>query len=657
MLLYSALGLILFFIVLGLLVYHRINTGDSSSYPNNYEIYSKLPFNQSSYYPINQPDPSRLYQPIATWMGRLILPTQEQRQTIRGVLFEVNHADHSHQNLVGKVVNLRWNNDSDLQAYVQTVTKDVCFTEQTAKSKNQGNLHPDRLNNWRKVDPLESLAGARPDDNVMVMLKSPIVVEPRDSELSAKTRPSGNGLDQCDRPTIILTQEPVQITGCFYGLVTIVEPKSKGSDQFLVRHFNPTSRQFDESEEIIRIPQVPADRCGVFRSKNRGIEKSPLNPTGWYIYGAKDADGIFVVQAIAPRAILRVQPDEVLLGKKAGIDYLNKKYWKNTAAQKGKAKTVLLDPTANQINEAISRWREGDRAIVLHIFGGIGGRKAEPAPLGLVTGHFAYGVARVVRVSGVEEELGFPKETRLTDELRFDIEYFQVYGHNPDGFVAGTMHWSSYMGDLQRGWLGNRPISDILIKLDAVTEDYDFDGITVSPLGEFTRQLKIMMARYRIGDGTGAAIVKPAASCVQDSNQALYVTIKRIEQVIESNPQIQNWLQRHPDHPQTRRFDRLVRLGRSLERQLVPLGIVRSDWWENAQTLAGTRPEGNILNSFSTTVASWRTVLPRRAHDEIAAIFLKHGASLWLIRTNQVGGFDPDIEPCAPTALFGHRSH
>ncbi len=461
----------------------------------------------------------------------------------------------------------------------------------------------------------------------MVMLPEPIVVQEQDS----------------NRPTLIFKQEPIQITGRFYGLVTIASPKTKGSDRVLVRHYNPTSKQFDGSQETIRIPQVPADRGGVFRSTNNDIEKSPLNPTGWYIYGAKDAEGIFVVQAIAPRALFRLQPDEVRLGKKAAISYINKRYWKDTEGQKSKAKTILLDPNVQRTNEAISRWREGDRAIVLHTFGGIGGKKAESAPLGVVTGHFVYGLAHVVR-------------DPLTQELRFDIKYLQVYAHNPDGIVAGTHHWSSYMGDLQRGWLGNRPVSDILVKLDAVTEDYNFDGIKLSPWNEFIRQMEIMMARYRIGDGTGAAIVKPATSCVQDSNQALYVTIKRIEAAIESNPRIQEWLQRHPDHPQTRRFEKLVELGRSLERQLVPLGIVRSDWQENAQTLAGTRRAENSFRNFLAALTTWRTVLPRRAHDEMAAIFLKHGASLWLLRTNQVGGFDPDITPRAPTALLGHRA-
>lgn len=188
-----------------------------------------------------------------------------------------------------------------------------------------------------------------------------------------------------------------------------------------------------------------------------------------------------------------------------------------------------------------------------------------------------------------------------------------------------------------------------------MTEDCNFGGIELSPLAEFTRQLNIMTARYRIGDGTGAASVNPATSCVQDSNQALYVTIRRIEAAVASNPQIQDWLRHHPQDAQTQRFQKLVKLGRSLQRQLTPLGIIRSDWENNAQYLAGTRPPDNLITTISAGITSWRTLLPRRAQDEIASLFLRNGAKLSIIRTNQIGGFDPNIEPLAPTAFFGHR--
>ncbi|GET37500.1 abortive infection protein [Microseira wollei NIES-4236] len=560
---------------------------------------------------------------MGVWTGRLILPAKELREIQdKTILFEVQKTDRFHDNLVGKTVNLKWSDKKEVQEYVQSVTLDVRFTQETKKSQKSGQLHPERLNNWKKVDPLESLAGARGQDDVIVMLKNPAVV----------SRDSG------EKVSLVIDREPVQVTARFYGLVTIIKRKKKDSDRFLVRHYNKSSKQFDDIPETIRIPQVPADRDGIPRSTNIKIESSPLNSQGWYIYGAKGADGIFVVQAIEPRAILRLKPDEVRLGLPAGKYYIKHKIWKNVAREKGTAKTVLLDPVAQKKTEAVGKWREGDRAIVIHTFGGIGGKKAEPTPLGMVTGHFSYGIARVVR-------------DRFTNELRFDIEYQQVYAHNPDGIIAGSIKWSSYMGDLWRGWLGTRPVCDIIVKLDAVTEDYNFDGIKLSPLGEFTRQLDIMMARYRIGDGTGAAIVTPATSCVQDSNFALYATIKQIQADIASNSQIQDWLQRHPNEPQTLRFQKLVELGRSLEKNLIPWRTVRSDWYYSTAELAGTRQPDSLILTLIKAITTWRTIMPRQAQDEIATILLKNGGSLWIIRTNQVGGFDPDIAPLATTAF------
>nr|WP_242040718.1 abortive infection protein [Coleofasciculus sp. FACHB-1120] len=619
----------------GIFIYYTLKNSANKNNISNYELYLKNQLNQANSYPVNNTISSSVYQPVSVWTGRLILLPKEQRQPGKSVLFEVYNAAPAHQNLVGKTVNLEWSRDAEVQRFVQAVTQDVKFIQATEDSKKTGNLHPERLNNWQNVDPLESLAGARPQDDVIVELKNPVVVTSKQKE----------------RPSLRIAQEPVQVTGRIYALVTIIKREKTDSvsaatpsDRFVVRHFNKKSKQFDGPLETIRIPQVPSDRNGITRSTNRGIENSPLNPAGWYIYGAKDAEGMLVTQAIEPRALMRLQPDEVRVNRKSAISYLKKELWKDTEGQKGTAKIVLLDPKSQQFNEAVSKWREGDRAIVLHTYGGIGGKNPETEPLGVVTGHFAYGIATVVR-------------DRFTDELRFDIEYRQVYAHNPDGIIAGTMKWSTYMGDLQRGWLGNRPVSDAIVKLDAVTQDYDFDGIQLSPMKEFMRQLDIMMARYRIGDGTGSSVVTPSTSCVQDANQALFVTIKQVEKQVASNPRIQEWLRRHPTDAQTLRFQQLVKLGRSLEKQLAPLGIIRSDWQENAENLAGTRTADGTLTTILKAATTWRTMLPRRAHDEIATILLNNGATLWVIRTNQVGGFNSDIVPRAPTALLGHRTN
>ncbi|NJN86421.1 MAG: hypothetical protein HC881_09055, partial [Leptolyngbyaceae cyanobacterium SL_7_1] len=77
-------------------------------------------------------------------------------------------------------------------------------------------------------------------------------------------------------------------------------------------------------------------------------------------------------------------------------------------------------------------------------------------------------------------------------------------------------------------------------------------------------------------------------------------------------------------------FRELVQLGRSLENQLLPLGIVRRDWRQNVQTLMGARPDPGWFSTTRAALTSWRSLLPRRAHDEVSAILLHHKATLCL---------------------------
>jgi predicted Abi (CAAX) family protease len=93
LLFYCFLGLSLVILGSGAFLYYQFLQAAGERHSTNYKIYSQAPFNQPSYYPLNQPISSRHYQPVGTWTGRLILPTKEQRQTVNGVLFEVHHAD------------------------------------------------------------------------------------------------------------------------------------------------------------------------------------------------------------------------------------------------------------------------------------------------------------------------------------------------------------------------------------------------------------------------------------------------------------------------------------------------------------------------------------------------------------------------------------
>lgn len=590
---------------------------------SNYELFERALFNQYSYYPLGQKINEELYQPIAPWMGRLILPAKEQREWVGGVFFEIHRADEANRHRIGQVVSLRWSDSERVQTYVKLVTKDVNFVEQVRVSKQQGNIHPDRLDGWEKVDPLESLAGARPLDDVIVKLDGPVEVE-------------DNG---DDRPRLYITREPVQITGRYYALVAIAG-RVEG-DLFLARHYNRESKKFDGPEERVYIPSVIADRNGVYPSSNRDLEKSRLNSSGWYVYGAKNREGYFVVQAIAPRTLLSVVPQKVISGQKATIDYINFKYWQNLKAQKGKVKTVLLQPqTPAEVTVPDMEWKEGDRALLMHLYGGIGGENADFAPMGLYFGHFAYGVAEVVREP-------------LSGELRFEIEYRQIYTHNTDGIISGRNGWSKYIGDRQFGWLGSRPIADLVIKFEPLTREYNFDGNKICPLDEILYELDIMAARYRIGDGTGITFVTPVNSCVQDSNQAMYWAVQRAIAKYTIDRLMVKWLKEHPKDEQTQNFLMLASAVKSLEKELTPMGVVRSDWEYNVPTL-GSFAEETPVQTLARIAASWPSLLPRLAADRITTIFLQLGADVLVMRATQVGGVDEAIEPIAPTD-FGWR--
>jgi predicted Abi (CAAX) family protease len=342
-----------------------------------------------------------------------------------------------------------------------------------------------------------------------------------------------------------------------------------------------------------------------------------------------------VVQAIAPRSLMQVECDRTIAGKEEVTQYLKKEVWSNLATQKGQISKACLNYETIQDRNAIA-WHEGKRALLVHVYGGIGGNKTEPAAKSpLYFGHFAYGIAKVVREP-------------LSNELRFEIVY-QIYTHNHNGLIAGSLHWSRYMGDRSFGWLGLRPVADTLIELDSFTGEYETaDGSKRSPLDEVIHQLEIMAARYRIGDGTGGTFVGPAYNCTQDSNQALYAALRQIARSLRSGSSVEDWKQEHPDRLQ--KLEQLEELSKDLKRLLLPWGTARADW-KNRSELLGSTLEDRPLQKIGRSLLSWRTILPRLTSDAVTQVFLRQGGSALVLRTNQVGGFDPDIEPVAPITL------
>ncbi len=581
--------------------------------PTNYDVFTRADFNRPEHYPLSQSINPTLYRPLASWMGRLILPAPAQRDAVSGVLFELHHAPAEHQALVGQVVYLRWATSREVQSRIWPVARDVYFTKTVEKSMAEGLVHPERLRRWQLVTPLESLAGARPRDDMLVMLRGPVRVTP----------PAG------DAPACLyIEREPGQITGRYYALVRFIAPQPGLAGIFRVAHYNRPAGQFTGPEELVRLPETIKDTAGLYRSTSHGIEQDPLNEAGWYIAGAKAADGTFVVQAIAPRALRWLQPQRTVTGVKESVRFIKKEVWKDTGAQKGKIASVLLNPPP----EGAAAWQEGDAALLVNSYGGIGGgREPYPYPGGLYFGHFSFGRAQVVREP-------------LADELQFGLEYFQVFSSNGDGLVPGVLHWTRYMGDRQFGYLGYRPVSDILLRLDCFTTPFQFADRQRSALDRLTSMLEGTLHLYRIGGGTGGVFFGMANNCTQDSNQMLFASIKDMDLIYQEHPLVRDLVQRQPE--EAARFERLLDLGRALRRVLSPFGGTRADWLYNLNLVGVTINESSFV-TILRGLSSWRTITPLWASNAVAEVFLEHGASAWVLRTNQVGNYDPDMLPKA----------
>jgi predicted Abi (CAAX) family protease len=584
---------------------------------SSYFRYIRDERNRPSYYPLDRhPDPA-LYRPVAKWAGRLILPPPEARNQVRGALIELHLVPDGFRHLIGATIRLRWVEQPSINVRYWGVTRPVIFSPGARQLAASGRLVPERLDGWNNVNPFESLAGFLPNDDMVVRLPEPVVIE---------EHPAGGG------PIAWLQTDPIQTTGRYYALVRFLGQADRKSDTFRVAHFNRATRDFDGAEDVVRLPEVVMAADGIRNAVTHQIELSPANTEGWYIFGAPDAEGAFVVQSYAPRGLFRLKPQRIVEGRSAGFEYLKPRAWKETDA-KGTFTTGLIVPDGASPEASLNDWRVGDRALIIHLFGVIGGPKGEAnARFPLCWGHSSYGVASVVHEP-------------LADEPAFDVTYHQVYVSGTDGVVPCTQHYSRYSGDRQFGFLGVRPIQDILIKLDSFTEPFDFDGMRHAALDTATHELQIMMARYRIGDGRGGSRVTSANNCSQDSNQALYAAVRDIDLAMRSMPHLQDWRQRNPD--QDSRVHRLLALGEDLRRKMLPFGAARADW-EYGSTLIGSTLSESQLRSLGVTLKTWRTVLPSVGVRAIARVFLAHGAQAWVLRTNQVGGYDPGIEPYVP---------
>lgn len=527
-------------------------------------------------------DPKKHWLPTSRWAGRLVLPKEGERRE-GGVYFEVRQAPKSHSNLKGQKVWLNF----EKADWVDRVTRDVDFSDKTAKGQAKGYQHPERIDGWDNVSPLETLAGARKDDDMIVSL--------RDVKVS--------GLN------MTIEREPVQITGTQKALVTF--EKKIDPHTWQVRHWNPESKDFSGPKEVINTK----GRDDLAPMKDRR-----LNRKGWYLYGDPDKNGKMVVGALEPRALFQVNTDQVITGKDQSQAYLKEENWRLEQQKKGQLTKTLLRPNAEPGTGGVKPLSEqmkqafnvGDKAILLHLFGGAVGA---PATMGLYLGHFSFGLAEVVT-------------DPFTGEAKFDVEYKQIYAHNKGGIISGSQQWQAYMGDTERGLYYNRPVSDAVIK---VPELFD-DSKGVDPSEIFDQRMSEMAARYRSGHGDGSSAVTSAQNCSQDSSQALYATMS-------------DWKQAMADGTIG---TELAQFGEELAGHITPIfGWAPRAW----RRMAANKQANPKSLRWLPALKAPKTILPRVNQEGLANMALKSGRDVMIFKTDAVGADNPDIIPSEPFRL------
>lgn len=564
-------------------------------------------------------DPTR-YRAVAAWSGRLVLPRPEERRADGAVKIELrNAADRA---LAGKTVWLRYDGASDVQARMRAVTVDVHFDARAKKSVEKGNVHPARIDGWSNVGPLESLAGARPVDDVLVALPDARLV--------------GGEL--------VISREPVMVPGDHVALLTVEQALGEG--KYRVRHFDKRRRDFTGATEtlVFDAPALPLGGNGPVMSPIAGIERSRANGAGFYAHGVTDEAGNFHVRALVPRPLRIVPSINARSGASSSLLFTTAGMWDPIAnadagrAAKGTMSSTLLVPNGLPGEAGANRYRterlaEGTELLVVHTFGGVG-----PGEARMRTGHFSFGVGKIVREP-------------LSGDLELDVEYRQVYAHNPNGIVSGTHSWASYAGSFDRGWMYGRPIADVALALPALTRTYDLGGVRFRPLDGIVGELDAMTARYRTGLGTGASIVTPANSCVQDSSKALFFALMKLEDRVEGDAAVRRFIEEHAGDPQVEDYRALLALANETERYLSPLGITRRDWRTQADDLAAVSAcPGGMVGAVFCGLASYNTIFPRRASDFYTEALLRAGAGGVVLRTNDIVGEMPGIFPLSPTA-------
>jgi len=606
-------------------------------------------------------DGKTVFRPVTRageWSGQIFLPARESRSE-NTIFVKIATAPQSHQEAIGKLLRMSWLRG---KGAATQYTPNIRFNpKELEEAKKAGNLVPVALDGWDSVGPLESLAAARCRGSfgtASIGGKSVKLCDySRIDRIFVKFTPT---VFHPTRDLVEVGQEPTVVAGTHYALAKNIVATGRDADNKRLKMYaaNPFQNgSFDSSSTIeFGVEEDFGTRPNFTFNK---INQSPAAKDGWYLYADVEESGgaRFVLRAIEPRSLVRVAGAYgKIAGTENGKQFLayqdnippSNSYLSKTGITRGafaslenNFRKVMVVPGASgsplsdqnpvapvNLDNGQKVFQAGETGLVVHLFHWItdSAGKRDVGPLGLVTGHYSYGFYEVF-------------QEPIANELQFDVVYRQVYGQGGDAVISSRISRSEYMGSLRRGWSNSIATSDVLVRapwLDNVLHAGSGAGSQlISPAEVFDDSLSLMLHAYRTGSGDGISSIVPWASCVQDSSQALFIAIHRLEKML-----VQSRGADYCRHPQ---FGRFCGLAKDLKAQFDSSDVfanipMRGDWLNNAETLQISRTNDQVSNGYEA-LQSYKTVLPRNAFNLFLGVMLDLGANLLLMENVQIGGY------------------
>lgn len=557
----------------------------------------------------------KYYHSVSNWCGRLILPSKNKRRHDGGVYFEVLQTPPSYSYLKGKKVWLTRDGQTVTYYWFDIARSVVEFDDDTRESIARNNVHPERLNGLRGISSLESLAGSRPKDDVIVELSKVRVV--KDAE--------------CPK-ALLISREPVQISGTEYALVQFIKPINKKGDKYLVKHFNKKKSDFSGIEEKVKI-KIPDIIPNLDRplTSMKNIENNEFNNSGWYIYCTVDKKGNRTVQAIEPRDLLKVPTADTII-KKTKINYILKKKLFSNFKKYGHEKYNLI-LNQNKLSEDV--WQIGDRALLLHIFGWRDGEKEYKLKEGQrVDGHFSLGDAEVF-------------QDTITGDLRFNIIYRQVYCHNGEGVIAGAQKWHCYMGSLTRGFMFMVPVSDFIVKMPIFQKTLTNNSIN-NFINVLTFFLDKMTGKMRTGFGNGLSPVNPLTNCSQNTALAVYEAAYYIVKLKDYFPYLIDDI-KEAEAMET--YKAIQKISKKIMKMYSFNGNIPNFWKKYIKSYK-LEPLDYKKHLVRDSIKSYKSIFPILHYKNLLNLLIKYSEGAVLIKTNFIGGEIDEYDPVMPTFKF-----